>query len=255
MPEFFEDQHGRTVSHDETASVGTERERRIGGVFGAGERLGVGEARNSERSGHVFAASGYYGVGIAVAYRAERLSERVGGRGAGGDYIKAGAVGAEAYGYLPCRHVRDYRRNHERRDPASGGLLYHLGRLAVLGLEAADTGAYIHSEPERIDVGTVAAGVQSRVLHRLYRGGHAVLDEPVLLAYEPLVEACLLAVEVLDHSCYPDGQAFCREVGDEADSVHSLDERIPESLHVVSHGRNDAHARDRYSMFHCLCVF
>ena len=111
--QFLENQHRGSVAHHESLAVGAEGQRGVVRVLGAGKGLGVGEAGDSERGGHVLAASGDHGVGIAVAYRPEGLAERIGGGGAGGHHVDAGAFGAEAYGDLAGGHV-GYDRGHHQ---------------------------------------------------------------------------------------------------------------------------------------------
>ena len=111
--QFLENQHRGSVAHHESLAVGAEGQRGVVRVLSAGERLGVGEAGDSERGRHMLAASGDYCVGIAVAYRPEGLSKRIGGGGAGGHHVDAGAFGAEAYGDLAGGHIGDDRGHHQ----------------------------------------------------------------------------------------------------------------------------------------------
>ena len=102
-------------------------------------------------------------------------------------------------------------------------------------------------------VGTIRGDTQRPGLgHRLHRRSHSVLHELVLLAQEGLVHAVLFAVEVPDHTGYPDGKSVGREVGDGGYSADAADEGIPEGPDVVAHGRDDAHAGYDYSVLHIV---
>ena len=194
-------------------------------------------------------AAGDDGVGIAVPDGAERLAETVRGGGAGRDDIQARALGLVLDGDMAGRDVGDHRRDEQRGDPLAGGVLDHLGRLAVLDLEAADAGAHIDAQAERVDVHVLPFGLQAGRFHGLPGGGHRELGELVLLADEGLVHIIPLGIEVLDFAGDRDGHVLeVLDVVDAADTVHEI---LPIGIEVISHGGNDAHAGNNYSLrFH-----
>ena len=179
----------------------------------------------------------------------ERLTEAVRRGGAGGDDVQARALGLVLDGDVAGRDVGDHRRNEQRGNPLAGRVLDHLGRLPVLDLEAADAGAHVDAEAERVDVHLLAFGFQAGSLHGLPGGRHGELGELVLLADKGLVHIITLRVEVLDLAGDRDGHVLkVLDVVDAADAVHEV---LPIRIEIISHGGNDAHAGDNYSFrFH-----
>ena len=148
-----------------------------------------------------------------------------------------------------CLMAMYHRRDEQRGDPLAGGILDHLGRLAVLDLEAADAGAHIDAQAERVDVRVVPFGLQAGSLHRLPGGGHGELGELVLLADESLVYIISVRIEILHLA--GDGDGHVLEVLDIVNAADTVHEVLPIGIQVISHGGNDAHSGYNYSFrFH-----
>ena len=197
----------------------------------------------------MFGAAGDNRVGIAVADGAERLAKAVRRGGAGRDDVQARALGLMLDGHVTRGDVGDHRRNEQRGNPLAGGILDHLGRLAVLDLETADAGAHIDAQAERVDILLLTLGVQAGRLHRLVGRRHRELGELVLLADERLVHAVKFGIEILDLS--GDGDGHVLEVLDIVDAADTVNQILPIRRNVVSYGGNDAHSGNYNSLrFH-----
>ena len=201
---LLEDEHSGAVRHDEALPVGVEGERCVLGILGAGECLGVGERSKADGDGALVGTAGDDGVGIAVLNCPEGLSNGVGGGGAGRHYVDARSCGIVPYGNVAGRHVGDHSGDEERRDPLAGRVLEELAYLTDLHVESSDTGAYIDTQAEGVDVHVFPGGRQSGVFHGLVRCRHPVDGEPVLLAHEGLVYVVEVGVETLDAASYLD---------------------------------------------------
>ena len=249
MVQGLEDEDGGAVAHHEALPVRVEREGGVFGIRGAGKGLRVGEAGHADRNGGVLGAAGDDGVGIAVPDGAVRLAEAVRRSGAGRDDVQARALRLVLDGDMAGRDVGDHRRDEQRGDPLAGGILDHLGRLPVLDLEAADAGAHIDAQAERVDVHLLAFSLQAGSLHGLPGRRHGELGELVLLADKGLVHIVLLRIEILHFAGDRDGHVL--EVFDIVDAADAVHEVLPIGIEVISHGGNDAHAGDNNSFrFH-----
>ncbi len=244
---LLEDDDGGTVGHHEAAAVGVERQGGVLRIRGAGQRLGVREAGDTDRYGTAVAAARDDGVGVAVLDGAERLADGVRGGGAGRHDVDAGALGAELDGDLAAGHVGDHRRDEVGGDPLAGLVLEELLQLALDGREAADTGADIGAQTARLDV---LAAHQAGVVHRLPGGSHRIDGEGILLADERLVHPVFFRIEIPDHAADLDGQVICRELCDMVNSAHAVDKVVPKSLDIVSDAREDAESGHNYSFLH-----
>ena len=221
------------------------------GVVLSCESLCVGEAGNSHGDGAVVAASGDDRVRIAVLYGPVGLSDGMRGGCAGCDYVYAGALGSELYGYLACGHVADHRGDEHRGNPLPAGVVNHFHDFALDGVESADAGAHIGAEAVRV---YVFSRDQSRVLHSLEGRRHSINGEQVPLAQELPVHPIFFRMEVAYHSAYLDGQFLDGEVRYEVYSADSVLEIPPERADIVSHAGQDSKSGNNNSFFHMRCA-
>ena len=111
---FLKNKDARSVTHDESASVGVEREGCIFRVLCPGECLGVGETGYSERNGGVLAASGYDCVSVTVFDGSVSLADGIGGGCAGCDHIDCRSLGVMLDCDVTGSDVGNHGRNEQR---------------------------------------------------------------------------------------------------------------------------------------------
>ena len=177
--------------------------------------------------------------------RPVRFTDGVGGCGAGCHDREARTAGIVPDGNVAGGHVCDHGRDEVGGYPFRP-VLYHLFGLLVLDRETADSGAYIYSEPEAVDVAAFGC-IQSGLLHCLVGGSHGEYGEFVLFSCECGFYAVLGRVEILHFSCDPDRKLICREGRDEIYSADSIKQILPESLDIVSDRSDYASACHDYS--------
>ena len=243
----FQNHDGRTVRHHESAAVAVEGQGGVFGVLRPGQRLGVGETRDSYRNRAVVASSGDDCIGETVPDGPVGFTYRVGGGGARGHDVDARALGVELDGNLPSGHVADHRGHEVGRNPLARRVLGELLDLALYGLETAYARTYVGGQAGRFNV---LAGHEPRILHGLPGRGHGVDGEGVLLADERLVHAVLLRIEVAHHAAYLDGEVLGGVFGDMVDSADSVDKIVPECGYVIAYAGENSKACYCDSSFH-----
>jgi hypothetical protein len=172
MLELFEDDDPRTLPHDESVACRVERARRGGRrIVPLGKCLHVREATNGHRCHGRFGASTQDDVGIAVLDGSKRIADGVSTRGARGDGRVVRPLGIEAHRHDAGRNVGNEHRDEEGRDLRGSARLVHV----VLLLERPQP-ANAAADDDAGTLGIVAVSFgESRVLHRLHRGGDGVL--------------------------------------------------------------------------------
>ncbi len=161
------------------------------------------------------------------------LAHSVGGGGAGGGNIHAGALAvvfdSHKSGACIAHHIGDGIGG----DPA-GTLAEQLGLLLYHGGHASDAGGEVASDPFGVDV-----ALDSGVLKGLLSGGDGVLDIEIMAAHLAAVQI-QQGVEVLD-LCRQSSPEICQiKPGDGGDAVLPGDQILPHGGHVVSDGVDSA---------------
>ena len=171
----LEDEHPRTVPHDEAVAPGTERARgRFRGVVASRHRLHGAEAPNTKRRDRGFRAAGEEHVTGAHGNELEREAERVLGRCACGCDCEVRTLKVVANGDLSRRrvhhHLRDEVGGHTVRPP----LVESVCRVFDL-IEAADSRAGNDPEVARRFI----ADLDARVGDGLVARNERVLGEKI----------------------------------------------------------------------------
>ena len=145
--------------------------------------------------------------------------------------------------------IGNHRRNEQRGNPLSGGILDNFLGLLELDFKPTYTGAHIHAETEGVDIGIFTLGLESCVLHCLIGGRNTVLGEEGLFAHERLVHSVLQGVEILDLRCNVHRQHGSIEFSYSLYSADSILEVVPKRGDIIPYCRDDTKSCDYYSVF------
>ena len=241
---LLQDQDARAFAHDKAAAALVEWGAGLFRVLAGGQRLAVGKACNANRVDCGLCSARDDGVGIAVAHRAECLTDGICGGCAGGYNRQIWSLCVVTDGDVAARDVADHHWDQKRRDMARTALK-ELEALVGDGVDAAASAADIDAKALRLDV---LAGFEPGILHCLGGSRHRVLGKQVHLSDLGFFNV-LQRVEVLDLCTQLYLKIGYIKLGDGTDAALAGLERLPKRRHIVADRSDGTHAGDYYT-FH-----
>src|SRR5208283_3596080 len=141
-------------------------------VIAGGERAHGGESTDAHRSDGGLGTAGDHNVSVIVLNDAERVSDGVGARGAGGRGGFVRSLGAETHGDVAGGKIDDGGGYKERRNLARS-TIEKSGVFAFDDIESADAGADVDANA----LGIFRRDLQAGHFERFIRGGQRQVDE------------------------------------------------------------------------------
>ena len=242
--QFFQDQDPSPFPHDKAAALLIERTgsffRRI--IF-PGQGFHVVEPGHRNGRNGSFRPAGQHHIRISVLDGPECIPDAVRAGRAGGDDGRIGAFHLQIDGNLGRRHIGDFHGNEERTDPA--GSLFHQFRSRIQeSMDPADAGAYAHTDPVRIFLFQIQAGV----FYRHFGTGHGELGHTIHpFAFFPV--AVIGKIEVFDFPGDFTVKISGIELGNQPNTGFAFHQAVPECFFADTNGRNRTEAGHYHSSF------
>ena len=117
MLQFFQHHDPGAFAQDESISVFIKWNRRTEWIFCFRQRRQAGKSSHACGADAALCSACQHNIRVAVLDRAERIPDAVGPGRAGCHNIGTFAFQTELDRYIPCRHVGDHHRHHQRIHP------------------------------------------------------------------------------------------------------------------------------------------